>query len=49
MVYALGAAGLLALLVAVRIKDLSRLKKSLGDKYLAFFDHPAMLLLGFMA
>jgi dolichyl-phosphate-mannose--protein O-mannosyl transferase len=43
----LGAAGLLALLVAVRIKDLSRLKKSLGDKYLAFFEHPAMLLLAF--
>ncbi len=43
----LGAAGLLALLVAVRIKDLSRLKKSLGGKYLAFFEHPAMLLLAF--
>ena len=42
-----GAAGLLALLVAVRIKDLSRLKKSLGDKYVAFFDHPFLLLLGF--
>ena len=43
-----GAARLLALLVAVRIKDLSRLKKSLGDKYVAFFDHPALLLLGFI-
>jgi dolichyl-phosphate-mannose-protein mannosyltransferase len=44
----LGAAGLLVLLVAVRIKDISRLKKSLGDKYLAFFDRPALLLLGFI-
>ncbi len=43
-----GAAGLLALLVAVRIKDISRLKKGLGDKYLAFFDRPAVLLLGFI-
>jgi dolichyl-phosphate-mannose--protein O-mannosyl transferase len=32
----------------VRIKDISRLKKSLGDKYLAFFDRPALLLLGFI-
>ena len=43
-----GAAGLLALLVAVRIKDLSRLKKSLSERYIAFFDHPALLLLGFI-
>jgi dolichyl-phosphate-mannose-protein mannosyltransferase len=43
-----GAAGLLALLVAVRIKDLSRLKKSLSEKYIAFFDSPALLLLGFI-
>jgi dolichyl-phosphate-mannose--protein O-mannosyl transferase len=43
-----GAAGLLALLVAVRIKDLSRLKKSLSEKYIAFFDRPALLLLGFI-
>ncbi len=43
-----GAAGLLALLIAVRIKDLSRLKKSLSDKYVAFFDQPFLLLLGFI-
>ena len=43
-----GAAGLLALLVAVRIKDLSRLNKSLSEKYIAFFDRPALLLLGFI-
>jgi dolichyl-phosphate-mannose-protein mannosyltransferase len=43
-----GAAGLLALLVAVRIKDLSKLKKSLSEKYVAFFDRPFLLLLGFI-
>ena len=43
-----GAAGLLALLAAVRIKDLSRLKSSLGDKYVAFFNHPFPLLLAFI-
>jgi dolichyl-phosphate-mannose-protein mannosyltransferase len=43
-----GAAGLLALLIAVRIKDLSKLKKSLSDKYVAFFDRPFLLLLGFI-
>jgi dolichyl-phosphate-mannose-protein mannosyltransferase len=43
-----GAAGLIVLLVAVRFKDVSKLKKSLSDKYLAFFEHPAMLLLAFI-
>ncbi len=43
-----GAAGLLALLVAIRIKDLSKLKKSLSEKYVAFFDRPFLLLLGFI-
>jgi dolichyl-phosphate-mannose--protein O-mannosyl transferase len=42
------AAGMVALLVAVRLKDVLRLKGSLGDKYVAFFDHPALLLLGFV-
>jgi dolichyl-phosphate-mannose-protein mannosyltransferase len=42
------AAGLLALLAAVRFKDLAKLKASLSDKYLAFFDYPALLLLGFI-
>jgi dolichyl-phosphate-mannose--protein O-mannosyl transferase len=41
------AAGMVALLVAVRFKDLTRLKGSLSDKYVAFFDHPALLLVGF--
>jgi dolichyl-phosphate-mannose-protein mannosyltransferase len=43
-----GAAGLLVLLVAVRIKDLSKLKTSLSDKYLAFFERPALLILAFI-
>ena len=42
------ALGLLALLVAVRFKDLTKLKASLSDKYVAFFNHPALLLLGFI-
>ncbi len=43
-----GAVGMLALLVAVRIKDISKLKKSLSEKYLALFEHPFLLLLGFI-
>jgi dolichyl-phosphate-mannose-protein mannosyltransferase len=43
-----GAVGMLALLVAVRIRDLSKLKASLGAKYAAFFDHPFLLLMGFI-
>jgi dolichyl-phosphate-mannose-protein mannosyltransferase len=39
------ALGLLALLVAVRIKDLWKQKGSLADKYVAFFDHPFLLLI----
>jgi dolichyl-phosphate-mannose-protein mannosyltransferase len=42
------AAGLLALLVAVRFKDLAKLKASLSEKYVAFFNYPALLLLGFI-
>jgi dolichyl-phosphate-mannose-protein mannosyltransferase len=42
------ALGLLALLVAIRFMDLKKLKVSLGDKYVAFFDHPFFLLLGFV-
>jgi len=47
VVYALGAAGMVALLAAVRLKDVLQLKSSLSDKYVAFFDHPALLLVGF--
>ena len=42
------AVGLLALLVAIRLKDLTKLKASLADKYVAFFNHPFWLLLGFV-
>ncbi len=43
------ALGMLALLVGIRIKDLSKLKAKFIDKYTAFFDHPFLLLLGFIA
>ena len=42
------AAGLLALLVAVRLRELWKHKGGLGEKYVAFFDHPALLLIGFL-
>ena len=44
-----GALGMLALLVALRIRDVSRLKDRLAVKYARFFDHPFLLLLGFIA
>jgi dolichyl-phosphate-mannose--protein O-mannosyl transferase len=44
-----GAVGMLAMLVALRIKDLRKLKGNLGSKYAAFFDHPFLLLIGFIA
>jgi dolichyl-phosphate-mannose-protein mannosyltransferase len=43
-----GAVGMLMLLAALRIKDVSKLKEGLGRKYAAFFDHPFLLLLGFI-
>ena len=39
------AIGLLALLAAVRLKEVWRQKSSLADKYLGFFDHPFLLLI----
>jgi dolichyl-phosphate-mannose-protein mannosyltransferase len=39
------ALGLLALLAAIRFKDLLKLKGSLADKYVAFFDYPFLILL----
>ncbi len=39
------ALGLLALLAAVRINDLLKQKGNLADKYIAFFDHPFLLIL----
>ena len=38
------ALGLLALLAAVRLRKLWKQKGSLADKYVAFFDHPFLLL-----
>jgi len=42
-----GAVGMLALLAAVRLREVSKLKGGLGAKYLAFFEHPFLLILGF--
>lgn len=39
------ALGLLSLLVALRLKDVKNLKGTLSEKYVAFFDKPAMLLI----
>ena len=38
------ALGLLALLAAVRLREVWKQKGSLADKYVAFFDHPFLLL-----
>jgi dolichyl-phosphate-mannose-protein mannosyltransferase len=43
------ALGMLALLAALRIRELSKMKTSLASKYAAFFDHPFLILLGFIA
>ncbi len=43
------AIGMLTLLVVIRVKDVSKLKESFLKKYAAFFDHPFLLLLGFIA
>jgi dolichyl-phosphate-mannose-protein mannosyltransferase len=42
------ALGMLALLAALRIRDVSKMKKSLTSKYAALFDHPFLLLIGFI-
>lgn len=39
------ALGLLSLLVTLRLRDVVNLKGSLSEKYVAFFDKPAMLLI----
>jgi dolichyl-phosphate-mannose-protein mannosyltransferase len=41
-----GAVGMLALLAAIRLREVSKLKSGLGAKYVAFFDHPFLLILG---
>jgi dolichyl-phosphate-mannose-protein mannosyltransferase len=43
-----GAIGMLALLVALRVKDLTKLK-GVVNKFVSFFDHPFLLLMGFIA
>ena len=43
-----GAIGMLALLAAIRLREVSKLKGSLSAKYVAFFDHPFLLILGFV-
>ena len=43
-----GAAGMLVLLLAIRFKDILKLKGTLTDKYVGFFEYPALLLLGFI-
>jgi dolichyl-phosphate-mannose--protein O-mannosyl transferase len=43
-----GALGMLALLVALRIRDVAKIKSSLSTKYAVFFDHPFLLMLGFV-
>lgn len=43
-----GALGMLALLAALRIRDVIKLKDGWGARYAAFFDHPFLWLLGFV-
>ena len=43
-----GALGMVALLVAVRFRDVVKLKGRLSDKYVAFFNYPVFLFLGFI-
>jgi dolichyl-phosphate-mannose--protein O-mannosyl transferase len=43
-----GAAGLLMMLVAVRFKEILKIKEGLTARYVAFFDRPALLLFGFI-
>ena len=43
-----GAVGMLALLVQSELRICQSLKGSLSDKYVAFFNYPAFMLLGFI-
>lgn len=42
-----GVFGMLALLAALRFKKIIRLKASLSERYVAFFNHPFLLLIAF--
>ena len=43
-----GAIGMLALLAAIRIREILKVKGGLSAKYVAFFEHPFLLILGFV-
>jgi dolichyl-phosphate-mannose-protein mannosyltransferase len=43
-----GALGMLALLIVVRLREVKSFKGSLADKYVAFFNHPFLLLVAFI-
>jgi dolichyl-phosphate-mannose-protein mannosyltransferase len=43
-----GFAGQLAILAALRLKEVSKLKKGLSDKIYAFTDHPFSVIVGFL-
>jgi 4-amino-4-deoxy-L-arabinose transferase-like glycosyltransferase len=43
-----GVLGMLALLVGLRLREVKNLKSTLSAKYVAFFDHPFLLLIGFI-
>jgi hypothetical protein len=43
-----GAVGMLALLVALRLREVHNIKDRLAAKYAHFFDHPFLLLMGFI-
>ena len=43
-----GAAGMLVLLGLLRLREVVRMKGSLSRKYVAFFDYPVFLFLGFI-
>lgn len=42
-----GVLGMLALLLALRLKEVRNLNASLREKYIAIFNHPFLLLIGF--
>lgn len=44
-----GVFGMLALLAALRFREIIRLKASLSERYVAFFNHPFLLLIAFAA
>lgn len=43
-----GAIGMLTLLAAIRFRDIIKLKCSLSAKYVALFNHPFLLIIGFI-